>query len=94
MDQNNNNIKSNSKDSSRPVASTKMDMKIKCKLCQKSLFREFMKKHMQVSHPNVKTSDSKKKVKCKVCKKLFSSRNLSRHLKDVHKKNKGKYFAK
>ena len=35
--------------------SQKMEGKKKCNLCEKSFFKEFMKKHMQVSHPGLKT---------------------------------------
>ena len=35
--------------------SQKMEKKKKCDLCEKYFFKEFMKKHMQVSHPGLKT---------------------------------------
>ena len=69
--------------------SQKMEGKKKCDLCQKSFFKEFMKKHMQVSHPGLKkpvkktewqnlkvnTNDS---VKCLFCNKDFPSMNVAK----------------
>ena len=37
----------------------KMELKKKCNLCEKSFFKEFMKKHMEVSHPGVKKTVKK-----------------------------------
>ena len=74
-------------DIEKPTLSTKMHLKVKCELCQKHFFRELMKKHMQVSHPDVKIFGKNTKVKCKVCNKPFSSKgNLIRHKKEVHMK--------
>ena len=62
----------------------KIELKVKCKICQKSLFEELLKKHMRISHPDsklpVKNIFRKKlkqledgRVKCLECKKSCSN---------------------
>ena len=75
--------------------SQKMEGKKKCNLCEKSFFKEFMKKHMQVSHPGlkkpVKKTDWQKlklnengSVKCLFCNKDFPSMNVAKNHYILH----------
>ena len=78
------------------VASPRKELKVKCTICEKSFFRELMKKHMRVSHPGVKISvenfDCEKlkptengSVICLDCNRIFSSIQTAKmHYKHVH----------
>ena len=70
-------------------------LKVKCDLCEKSFFVEFLSKHMRVSHPGVERPVKKKtqnlidkndlKFFCKFCNKGFAvKREMKRHKKKVH----------
>ena len=67
-------------------------LKVKCDLCEKSFFVEFLSKHMRVSHPGVERPVKKKtqnlidkndlKFFCKFCIKGFAvKREMKRHKK-------------
>ena len=75
--------------------SQKMEGKKKCHLCEKSFFKEFMKKHMQVSHPGLKKPVKKTEwqnlklnengsVKCLFCNKDFPSMNVAKNHYTLH----------
>jgi hypothetical protein len=77
---------------------TSLNLKVKCDLCEKSLFGEFLSKHMRVSHLSVERPIKKKpqhlndkndlKFFCKFCKKAFAvKREMKRHKKNVHLSN-------
>ena len=75
-----------------------MKLKVKCDLCEKSFFGEFLSKHMRIAHPGVKRPSKKKgcpinlqptesdfKFFCKFCKKGFEiKRKMISHKKWVH----------
>ena len=75
--------------------SQKMEGKRKCDLCGKTFFKEFMKKHMQVSHPGCKKPVKKTElqnlklnqngsVKCLFCSKDFPSMNVAKNHYTLH----------
>ena len=61
---------------------TNLNLKVKCGLCEKSFFGEFLSKHIRISHPGVERPIKKKtqyltdkkdlKFSCKFCKKSFA----------------------
>ena len=87
-----------------------MKLKVKCDLCEKSFFGEFLLKHMRIAHPGAKRPSKKKgcrinlqptesdfKFFCKFCKKGFAiKRKMISHKKWVHltKGNKKKKNSK
>ena len=68
----------------KKVLPIRTELKIKCKLCKKSFFRELLKKHMKISHPNYKISNKNIKVTCKVCKKSIKRNFLAKHMLISH----------
>ena len=77
---------------------TSLNLKVKCDLCEKKFFGEFLSKHMRVSHLSVERPIKKKpqhltdknylKFFCKFCKKAFAvKREMKRHKKNVHLSN-------
>ena len=78
---------------------TSLNLKVKCDLCEKKFFGEFLSKHMRVSHLSVERPIKKKpqhltdknylKFFCKFCKKAFAvKREMKRHKKNVHLSNR------
>ena len=88
---------------------TNLNLKVKCGLCEKSFFGEFLSKHMRVSHPGVERPSKKisweiklqpienDDVKCLDCNKIFSAIDSAKiHYKTEHltDKNSLKFFCK
>ena len=72
-----------------------LNLKVKCDICEKSFFLEFLPKHMRVSHPGVErpvkkrtqhlTDKNDMKFFCKFCNKGFAVKgDMKRHKKNVH----------
>ena len=68
---------------------TTQNLKVKCGLCEKSFFGEFLSKRMRVSHPGVE------RMECLDCKKIFSIKGAARkHYRKWHMaKNDGNNFT-
>ena len=74
-----------------------INLKVKCDLCQRSFFGDFLSKHMRVSHPGVERPKKKKSweiklqpsendnVKCLDCQNIFSTMESAKiHYKTQH----------
>ena len=68
----------------KKVLPLRTELKIKCELCKKSFFRELLKKHRKISHPNFKISNKNIKATCKVCKKSIKRIFLAKHMLISH----------